>query len=188
MNYFIFNYLTIGLDDIFLILKKLFDEKKYVIKQDILYIDFAKKPILGGRHFPKAVFFIPKNCKDKTIMISNYNDGWVTLGNIISNESATSNYNFRLSKDENLINSFSYWEKEKTQRVVYTMKDPQWIFYEQGIPLWFEDTKNYQKRYIKDRLNYEILISYCRKINIDILNENFLKSDKNAIYIEQISW
>lgn len=188
MDYFVFNYLNIDLDNVSLILKKIFDNRKYVIRQDLLYVDLPEKPMSGGRHFPRAVFFIPKDCKDKTIMISNYSDGWITLGNIISNESNTFNYNFRLSKDENLINSLTYWNNGQNQRVVYTMKDPQWIFYEQGIPLWFEDINNYQKRYIKNRLNYEILISYCEKMGIEILNEDFFKSDKEAVYIEQISW
>lgn len=188
MDYFVFNYLSIDLDKVSLILKKIFDKRKYAIRQDLLYVDMPEKPILGGRHFPRAVFFVPKNSEGKTIMISNYSDGWITLGNIISNESKTSNYNFKLSKDENLINSLIYWDNGQNKRVVYTMKDSQWVFYEQGIPLWFEDTNNYNKRLIKNRLNYEILVSYCEKMDLKILSEDFFKSDKEAVYIEQISW
>lgn len=121
-------------------------------------------------------------------MISNCSDGWVTLGNKISNESSTFHYNFQLSKDENLINSFSLWENGANQRTVYTMKDPKWTFFEKGIPLWFENTDNYKKRLIKDRLNHEILVSYCNLLGIDIFNNDFFQSDKDAIYLERIKW
>lgn len=188
MKYLVFNYLNIDLDNIFLILSKSFDKRKYVINQDFFNTDFLKNSTSNDMGFPKAIFFSPKNCQDKTIMISNYKDGWVTLGNFISNEYGAFNYNFRLSQDDSLINSFNYWEKGKELRVVYTMKDTKWVFYEQGNPLWFEDTNNYKKRFIKDRLNFNILTLYCKKIGIDILNNDFFKSDKEAVYIKQMNW
>jgi len=191
LKQFVFSYLDLGLDALYQVLNKQYaNENKYILKRDSFYIDQPIKQNIGGKHFPKAVFFIPKCCQDKTIMISNYSDGWITLGNKISNESSSFHYNFRLSKgeNENLINSFTFWNNGKNQRVVYTIKDPKWLFYEQGNPLWFENVENYKKRLIRDRLNFEILVSYCEKIGIYILNKNFFASEDNAIYLEQINW
>lgn len=191
INCLSFSYLELEMDTLYLVLDGLYaNEKKYILKKGPFKMSLPIRQATGGRYFPKVVFFIPKCCKNKTIMISNYADGWMTLGNKISNESSTFHYNFRLSKNvnENFINSLMYWNSGKNQRVIYTMKDPKWMFYEQGDTLWFEELENYQKRLIKDRLNFEILVSYCKKLGINILDNDFFNSEENAIYLEQISW
>ncbi len=54
------------------------------------------------------------------------------------------------------------------------MKDPLWVFHEQGEPCFFEEVGNYKKRRIKDRLNKETLISYCDKLGIKVAEPDFL--------------
>ena len=48
-------------------------------------------------------------------------------------------------------------------RTVYAIKEFKWVFYEHGLPAYFEDLNNYKARRIKDRLNSRIIINYLEK-------------------------
>ncbi|MDR0611328.1 MAG: hypothetical protein LBG58_14560 [Planctomycetaceae bacterium] len=76
------------------------------------------------------------------------------------------------------IFSFNFTEnknREKAIRAVYLQIDDndKWIFGESGDPLPFEDTAIYKKRRIKERFTEELLISYCEKLGIRLLDEDF---------------
>jgi len=122
----------------------------------------------------EALFYNPSICKDKTIMISNLTDGWFTLCNVISHNLECSYYLFtiddRVSSEPS--NSFRYVNKD-VERVVYSMKDGKWIFYSEGVPLFFEDEKNYKKRIIKERLTKQILIEYCNLLGLRVDENGF---------------
>ena len=71
------------------------------------------------------------------------------------------------------------------ERDILAYKDPNWVFYEKGTPLPFEETELYNKRRIKQRLNCDIIINYLHKYgvefeNIDLnITENFTYSSYN---------
>ena len=47
------------------------------------------------------------------------------------------------------------------------MKDGNsWVFYENGTPLWFEETNDYTKRLKKERVTKELLLKYCMELRI----------------------
>ena len=155
---------------------------KLDIEKDII-------PKQGGTHYPKAVFFKPKQT-DIVVQYSNYYDGLVTLSNYLSDNLKVPFYQFALSNPETLDKKFSFakYVGYKISRVVYTMQDPQWKFYEQGEILPFENTVNYEKKRIKDRLNKEIIIEYCSQLGFDIANNNFWESAEPSLFYECISW
>ena len=84
------------------------------------------------------------------------------------------------------MNSFQFTQKGIDVRTVYAMKDDsKWIFYENGIIQWFEDESYYKRRFIKNRLNKDILLSYCAKLGFAITEAHFWESE-DAILFERI--
>jgi len=146
-------------------------------------------PKQGGAHFPKVVFFNPKQT-DIVVQYSNYYDGLVTLSNYLSDNLKMPFYRFELSNPEELDKKFSFakYDGYEILRVMYAMQDPKWVFFEQGEVLPFENTANYEEKWIKDRLNKEIIIEYCSRLGFDITNNNFWESAKPALFYECISW
>ena len=67
------------------------------------------------------------------------------------------------------------------------MRDPKWTFYCQGEALPFEDGRQYQRRIIKQRLNKDVLISYCAWLGYDIAGDLFWKCSQ-SILLERIVW
>ena len=115
----------------------------------------------------KALFFEnDKGC----FMVSNLVDGWHTLA--YSTACHFKTFCIQLCFDslvgEDTYNGFTAWDKGEEKRVVYAMKDPGWKFYEKGEILWFENSEFYKRRFIKDRMNSEILVSYCNCLNIKL--------------------
>ena len=155
---------------------------KLDIEKDII-------PKQGGAHFPKVVFFKPKQT-DIVVQYSNYFDGLNSLSNCLSDNLKEPFYKFEFSNPETLDKKFSFgkYGAGEILRVVYAMQDPKWIFYEQGKILPFENTVNYEKKRIKDRLNKEIIIKYCSQLGFEIKNNNFWESAEPSLFYECISW
>ena len=162
----------------------IFDEFEYLRKT-------KAKRISMNEYSYKAFFFNPSIKPDKVIMISSLEDGWYTLCNVISNSLKSGFYLFTLSADgvSDPQNAFHYVNKAEgisTERVVYSMKDGKWVFFEKGEPLQFENLENYKQKIIKKRLTKEILIDYCKEIELPIEQENFWKQKGEGIYFERL--
>lgn len=142
----------------------------------------------GGAHFPKAYFYVPK-VSSCCVMFSNYADGLATMTYWMSRKVQCQCYNFRITNADThcSINSLEYISCGKLLRIVYAMQDPQWVFYNKGDTLWFEDEALYANRQVKHRLNSTILTKYCLKLDFDITNPNFWKS-KKSVLLERIKW
>ena len=67
------------------------------------------------------------------------------------------------------------------KRYVLCYQDPQWVFYEEGKPLEFEDVELYKSRMKKKRLNKEIILQYLKRLGWDVMNENFWCTE-NVVY------
>lgn len=74
--------------------------------------------------------------------------------------------------------SFKMINAEGKERVILAYKEGRWVFYAVGDPLPFEDTELYKKRYVRDRLNNNIIYSYLLKNGIDfrLIDENITES------------
>lgn len=69
-----------------------------------------------------------------------------------------------------------------SMRLVQVIKDiPNWQFFQKGNILPFEESSNYKKRRISDRLNNFIIDNYLKRNGIDISVEDFWKSKGIAI-------
>ncbi len=130
--------------------------------------------------------------KNKTIAVSNVTDGWVTLCNAIAFHAKTDLYTFSFSEEEdpdarNALEYRDYSSPQMKERVVHAMKDPRWAFYEKGEPLYFEDVANYKKRKIKDKVNKQILVSYCNRLGLNVEDPDFLNPRGSVLRIQH-SW
>ena len=189
--YFTFTYLDTSLEQIkkYILEKWGSDDKYRIIDSTFQFNLYDLCPPKGGAHFEKLYFFTPKLCKNKCIMFSNYSDGLSSLIHVLTNDLKIKAYSFRISANNipEALNEFSCIENGETLRTVYAMKDPKWKFYCEGEIQPFEEKEFYERKIIKQRLNKEILISYCVKLGIDIREDSFWKSQQ-SLFVERISW
>ncbi len=120
---------------------------------------------------------------DLVVFISNMSDGWQSLIDIYFNKFKREIIRIELS---DCMRSYPYYSFEymnmSGERFIRSMKDSdKWKFLETGSAMQFEDTANYKKRKIADRINNGIIIDYLKKKEIDITNDNFWVSKGNAI-------
>ena len=71
-----------------------------------------------------------------------------------------------------------YYSKINVRNIL-CYRDPQWVFYEDGEPLEFENTELYKQRLKRKRFNKEIILKYVHYW--DIMDERFWRTD-NAAY------
>ncbi|WP_289663815.1 hypothetical protein [Flavobacterium panacagri] len=149
------------------------------------------KPIKGGAHVAKAVFFKSKLVENKTIMFTNYSDGWITLANYLAHNYKCNHITFYIMNDELIQDDYkcmfvSYKYLKDKERVVSVIWDRKWEFFQKGKLEKFENAENYNKRKIKERLTSKTLIDYCTILGLDIANNLFWKSDLECLFLEEI--
>lgn len=188
-SYFTFSCFQCPLEDIVKTLSANFLEngKRKLSLKPFMFDLYNNSPLKGGAHFEKAYFFVPAINRNISVMYSNYSDGWNTLARWLSSKIQCDCYNFQITNidSSDSMNSFNFIQNGADVRTVYAMKDSKWIFYENGIIQWFEDESYYKRKLIKNRLNKDILLSYCVKLGFVITEANFWKSE-DAVLLERI--
>lgn len=120
---------------------------------------------------------------DLVVFITNMSDGWQGLLRGFSEDYKRKVIRIRIS-DHNIAYpgyAFEAMNGDST-RLVQVIKDShKWVFFEKGNILPFEESINYNKRRISDRLNNSIIEDYLKKNGIDINEEDFWKSKGYAI-------
>lgn len=163
--------------------------------QDIynLIVELYHNQIVSGKaHFTSETFSIIRYCNpsasgcqddiftfwkdpnyvDFTFFVSNSIDGRYTLCNWLSNKINCDYLMCRMSSKNSSnyypMNSFNYIKQGNlgTERCVLAYKDPKWTFFEKGEPANFENLQFYKNKYIKDRLNIDILKEYLLKYGV----------------------
>ena len=152
---------------------------------DIYKID----PPPGAAHFFKVAVFSPRHLSGKSALITNVADGWNSLCHLVASEhqrfqiqviSTTDNADYPQHRIE-------VWRNGRSTRVVMAMRDTdQWIFVEKGEPEDFEETKLYERRLIKNRLDRGIVVRYLQRIGWDVTQLSFWESESEAIYFEEL--
>lgn len=130
------------------------------------------------------------NYPAKIFFMSNLDDGWFTMVNCIQNRLHCNCFYFYFvdrSNNDDIGAFFQYSNvNEGYVRTVYAIKEFKWVFYEHGLPAYFEDLNNYKARCIKDRLNSRIIINYLEKQGINLLDVDI--DITNSISYIQTSW
>ena len=144
----------------------------------------------------RLLIWEPKNLPNKTAFISNLIDGYSSLIYCLCERNSLSAIsvkftNVKYSKDD--LPSFfltyhDYSNNKNTERVVYAIKEThKWVYYAVGEVQPFEDTTNYENRIKPKRINKPVLLSYLKKLNIDIEDDQFWDSkDGKGVYFERL--
>ena len=115
-----------------------------------------------------------------TLFVSSVSDGYHSMVMAISKKIPGVVMNFRVSRMDLeypgvFIESFV---AGRSQRTVYSMKDErEWVFWEKGDPLEFEEPQRYLARRKRDRLNPDIISGYLQKLGYVSLEREFWISD-----------
>lgn len=129
------------------------------------------------------ILFSPKSNPHTTIMYANIMDGYVNLIKYVSKKCEMEFYNISIcdGKEQWMEAYHFHYYNSKNSRHILCYKDPQWVFYEDGEPLEFENVELYKLRLKKKRLNKEIILQYLNHLGWNLLDENFWRTE-NVVY------
>jgi hypothetical protein len=157
------------------------------LEVDKFYLDeLHEKPSVD---FLAAIFYVPLVAPEKTIVLGN-SGSWGTLSNYICKSLSCRNWQFDIN-DENSTtarNTLMVNDSGKSIRFVQTMfsdeDDNEWIFTAKGEPQWFETMEYYERKEIKLRLNKDILVEYCEKLQLPVREDDFFRTDSACVFVK----
>lgn len=123
----------------------------------------------------RFLLYTPKNNPYTTVMFANILDGYINLIKYVSKKYNMEYYNISMSDGKSQMMKayhFHYYAPLQ-QRHILCYQDPNWVFFEEGKPLWFEDTNYYKQRLKMDRLNKNVILEYLKSIGWEIYKEDF---------------
>ncbi len=160
-------------------------------KKELTDVDFKKvcstKTLPYNSNKIKFIIFEPSTNPGVTVFFPNFVDGWYTAVYNYTRLNNKSAFQVGFTVDnttEYPAYFFKFFFVDKGQikeRTVHAIKEGKWVFFAKDNPLVIEDTDNYSKKKIKDRINNEIIIDYLRKAGYDLTDNNFFMSNRNAI-------
>ena len=160
-------------------------------KKDITDVDFKK--ICSVKTLPyhsnkiRFIIFEPSTNPGVTVFFPNLVDGWYSAVYNYTRLNNKSAFQVGFTIDDTkqypaYFFQFFFMDKRQIkERTIYAIKEDKWVFFAGGKPLAIENTDNYLKKRIKDRINNEIIIGYLKKAGYDLTDDNFFKSNRNAI-------
>lgn len=173
-------------------LRQFWEDRRSHFEKKVGKLDFAHiyegLPPAGGAHPKRVLVFTPRIAKDCCVLVANLEDGWQSLGFVITSRIGGQCHQFGLSSDdlEYPAYSFTLISGGKELRHVSALKDAQWEFYEEGVPLSQEDTALYRNRRIKDRLTNDYTCRLAAACGYDIANDQFWRSEREAFYYHEV--
>ena len=129
------------------------------------------------------ILYAPQNNPHTTIMYANIMDGYVNLIKYVAKKCGMEYYNVSIYDGTSQMMEayhFHYYSSTKCRHIL-CYQDPQWVFYEDGEPLEFENVELYKLRLKKKRLNKEIILQYLNHLGWNLLDENFWRTE-NVVY------
>ena len=78
------------------------------------------------------------------------------------------------------LDELVYHSDGALKRAVRVMKDPRWVYWEEGEPLSFEDTSRYQLKIKPKRLDRPLLLTYLGAFGADVTSDAFWASSTAA--------
>lgn len=124
----------------------------------------------------KFILFAPKDNPHTTIMFANIIDGYINLVKYISQKCDIEYYNVSIfdNNQSQMMEAYHFhYYSRNTERHLLCYQDPQWVFLEEGQPLWFEKPTYYKQRIKKNRLNKRMIIEYLKSLGWDVDKEIF---------------
>lgn len=160
-------------------------------KYQLATVDFRK--VCSTKSIPynspkiKFIIYEPLTNPGITVFFPNFRDGWYTLVYNYTRLTHKKAFQVGFTVSESIeypayFFTFFFIDRKKIQtRVVHAIKENKWVFFEKNRPLKIENTNNYLKKEIKERINNEIIIGYLKKAGYDLTDQGFFKSNKSAV-------
>ena len=154
------------------------NRKAHLKVHDDISLSNYFNPEIGGV-LQQFTWWTSKSYPNMVFLSSNQSDGLYTGCFSIQNRLKCTCISFSVSGDKNLYpnNHFHYISSDEKERVVIALKEDRWTFYQQGEPLPFENLEYYNRRRIKDRINFDTIKEYLLKLGIDFYNIDTSISD-----------
>jgi len=146
----------------------------------------------AGSWFQKRVaLFMPNVVPPGTVMVTNLEDGWASLGCIVSKALDCGCLRIGISRHDDEWPSFffAFLKSGEMMRLVRAMRDNEgWDFYAEGNVLDCEDVRTYRRRRIRDRITRQSILDLAQKMGYPVGEDTFWKTQEEAIYfIEKVS-
>lgn len=167
---------TDSLQKVKTMIEKIFKEKfvlgKAMFVKDTFDLSVFFNPCVSGCKEDFFIFWKDSKYENRILFTSNSADGRITLCNCLSDMLLCNFFQCKMTSSKSKytypLNSINYKRAgAEIERCVLVYKDPKWTFYEVGQAEDFENLEFYKKKFIKDRLNPDIIISYLSKYGID---------------------
>lgn len=148
--------------------------------------DKGKMNVLGmltPQYLPNQIRFVlfePTCNIGTTVCYTNLTNGWGEVFDGNSPSLGFKAYHCRICDELYASYHFACFDGTK-KRYILCYQDPQWVFYEEGVPLDFENVELYKLRLKKKRLNKEIILQYLNHLGWNLLDENFWRTE-NVVY------
>lgn len=139
-------------------------------------LDFIRtQPPPGGAHAEHIYLFSPRSSPAWTCLVANRVDGWSSLAWIVGKETEGRVYGFTIADPTLPDPDNTMWVTEggRDLRIVTARKDTRWEFFQQGMPLEFEDTDLYGARLAKHRLPPDVVVRYAEHVGANVLDDSF---------------
>jgi hypothetical protein len=143
-------------------------------------------PKVGAATGSSVVLFSPMTAPALCCFVSDAQDGWYTLGNVLCSKLRCEAFKISMSlpsRDYPINQLIAYAEGEDIRWVRAMQDDPNWEFLSTGALLPVERPEYYKKRRIRDRLTREILVGYMQELGIDIADDDFWRAAGPAFYV-----
>ena len=139
--------------------------KGYIHTQKVVFDEYLT-PTYG--EFPKFSCWDNNNYLNKVFFISS--DDKSTLTHIIHKKAGGNHIRVLMSGNKLQFPAFQFHYSNTcfVERDIIVYKEDKWVFYERGIPLHIENTDYYKNRFIKNRLNCNIIEEYLMKLGVNI--------------------
>lgn len=145
------------------------------IEENIDRIDFEliHTPI-SGTSILKYISYVYVNSQGDIIYFDNTGESYYSLIWNVCLKNSIEGIHLRMSEDDcDYPANMMHYFVNNTERSVLCYKEDKWIFYDKGPVQPFEDELNYKEKIKKNRFNKNIIIKYCRSLNLNIDAEEF---------------
>jgi len=182
----LFSYFWLDIKSVKKLLEQRTQKDNAIISGDIdikplLELNYAYNP-----NPKRATFFTTS--ENAAIMFPNVQDGWSTLFHVIANglkAKACCMIIMDCSKFADSSNYLIHLEDSQC-RVIYTLKEDKWVFYQEGAPLSFENTDYYTAKQKRERLSKKIMLEYCE--NLEISKNGIITLNADEAFSYELGW
>ena len=172
------------IEDYDIFVQKLYQEMKCIPikcekKEEIQPFNMKRGNIL---HFEGYLY---KQKNGIIIFQNNLIDGWCNLVRSISLHEGIESLFVQIQNDLKYPGYILNYYSSGKERVISNIKEGKWSFFTKGDLAKFECPEFYTRNKGKKKFDYEIILSYCRQLNLDIEDDECFKSVSEIFYFHR---